>query len=412
MKNMKVWMKYLIGVVIGVLAAVFLPWNNITGSSIITFITELCIRFGRYLVVPLIFTTAIVSINKLRLSSLVLKTSVWTFSIIILSSLLLTVVGLFSVLIVKLPRIPITVDVTSEIASIDIKGLLTSLLPQSAFQTLLEGSFLLVSFLFAILIGWTCYSDQNTFKIIYNFADACSQLFYKLSSAFSEILSILIIAIMCYWTINFRAAFATGIYTPMIALFIVDFVIIVGIIYPIIVRYVCREPHPYRVLYAGLAPMLIGFISGDENFSLPVSIRHGKESLGIKRRSSGFTYPLFSIFARGGSALVAAISFVLIWRSYSSLKLPFEDIALIFSVCFGLSFLLGNLPSGGAFVLLTIICQTYGKGFENSFLLLKPAMIIICSFSSLFNVATSFFGSYIVAAKTGMVEHHQLFRFI
>ena len=71
---MKVWMKYLIGMVIGVLAAILLPWNNITGSSIITFITELCIRFGRYLVVPLIFTTAIVSINKLRLSNLVLKT--------------------------------------------------------------------------------------------------------------------------------------------------------------------------------------------------------------------------------------------------------------------------------------------------------------------------------------------------
>ena len=174
---MKVWMKYLIGMVIGVLAAILLPWNNITGSSIITFITELCIRFGRYLVVPLIFTTAIVSINKLRLSNLVLKTSIWTFAIIVISSLLLTVIGLVSVLIVKLPRIPITVDVTTEIASIDIKSLLLSLFPQSAFQTLENGTFLLVSFLFALMIGWTCYSDQNTFKPIYNLAYASSQLF-------------------------------------------------------------------------------------------------------------------------------------------------------------------------------------------------------------------------------------------
>lgn len=409
---MKVWVKYLIGIVIGVLAAILLPWNNVTGSSIITFITDLCIRFGRYLVIPLVFTTAIVSINKLRFSSLVGKTCLWTFSIIILSSLLLTAIGLVSVLIVKLPRIPITVDVTNEIASIDIKSLLSSLFPLSAFQTLQEGSFILASFIFALMIGWTCYSDQNTFKNLYNLLDSASQLFYRLSSGFSEVLSILIIAIMCYWTITFRSAFSTGIYTSMIALFIVDFVIIVGIIYPLIVRYVCKEPHPYRVLYAALAPMMIAFISGDENFALPVAIRHGKDSLGIKRRSSGFTFPLFSIFARGGSALVAAISFVLIWRSYSSLKLPFEDVALIFIVCFGLSFLLGNLPTGGAFVLLTILCQTYGKGFETSFLLLKPAMIIICSFSTLFNVATSFFGSYIVAAKTNMVEHHQLFRFI
>lgn len=409
---MKVWMKYFIGAAIGILAAILLPWNNVTGSSIITFISTLCIRFGRYLVVPLIFTTVIVSINKLKMSGLVLKTSLWTGGIIIVSSFILTLIGLFSVVIVKLPRIPITVDVSTEVASIDIKGMLLSLFPNSAFETLMNGSFLLVSFLFAIMIGRTCFSDQNTFKPIYNLADSLSQLFFKLSSVFCEIFSILIIAIMCYWTITFRAAFSTGIYTSMFALFVVDFVIIVGVIYPIIVRYVCREPHPYRVLYAAIAPMLVGFITGDENFVLPVIIRHGKESLGIKRRCGGLTFPLFSIFARGGSALVAAISFVLIWRSYSSLKFPFEDIVLIFSLSFGLSFLLGGIPSGGAFVLLTILCQTYGKGFETSFLLLKPAAIIICSFSTLFNVATTMFGSYIVATKTNLMEHHQAFRFI
>lgn len=409
---MKVWMKYFIGAAIGILAAILLPWNNVTGSSIITFISTLCIRFGRYLVVPLIFTTVIVSINKLKMSGLVLKTSLWTGGIIIISSFILTLIGLFSVVIVKLPRIPITVDVSTEVASIDIKGMLLSLFPNSAFETLMNGSFLLVSFLFAIMIGRTCFSDQNTFKPIYNLADSLSQLFFKLSSVFCEIFSILIIAIMCYWTITFRAAFSTGIYTSMFALFVVDFVIIVGVIYPIIVRYVCREPHPYRVLYAAIAPMLVGFITGDENFVLPVIIRHGKESLGIKRRCGGLTFPLFSIFARGGSALVAAISFVLIWRSYSSLKFPFEDIVLIFSLSFGLSFFLGGIPSGGAFVLLTILCQTYGKGFETSFLLLKPAAIIICSFSTLFNVATTMFGSYIVATKTNLMEHHQVFRFI
>lgn len=409
---MKVWMKYFIGAAIGILAAILLPWNNVTGSSIITFISTLCIRFGRYLVVPLIFTTVIVSINKLKMSGLVLKTSLWTGGIIIVSSFILTLIGLFSVVIVKLPRIPITVDVSTEVASIDIKGMLLSLFPNSAFEALMNGSFLLVSFLFAIMIGRTCFSDQNTFKPIYNLADSLSQLFFKLSSVFCEIFSILIIAIMCYWTITFRAAFSTGIYTSMFALFVVDFVIIVGVIYPIIVRYVCREPHPYRVLYAAIAPMLVGFITGDENFVLPVIIRHGKESLGIKRRCGGLTFPLFSIFARGGSALVAAISFVLIWRSYSSLKFPFEDIVLIFSLSFGLSFLLGGIPSGGAFVLLTILCQTYGKGFETSFLLLKPAAIIICSFSTLFNVATTMFGSYIVATKTNLMEHHQAFRFI
>lgn len=403
-------MKYLIGIIIGVIAALILPIGAINESSLLTFLSDLFIRIGRYLVVPLVFCTLIVSINKLRMANLVFKTFVWTFGIIIVSSFLLTILGLFSVSIVKLPRIPITVDVATEVSSIDIKGLFFSLFPISAFNTLGEGSFLLAAYLFAFMIGWAAYSDQNTFKPIYNLADSFSQLFYKISAFITELMAVFVIAIMCYWTITFRSAFSMGIYSQMIALFTVDFVIIVGLIYPIIVRYVCREPHPYRVLYASITPLIMSFITGDENFVLPIAIRHGKESLGIKRRSAGVTMPLFSIFARGGSALVASVCFILIWRSYSSI--PFDDLSFVFFISFGLSFFLGGIPSGGAFVLLTILCQKYGKGFETSFLLLKPAFVIICSFSSLFDVATAIFGSYIVAEKTKLTERKQIFRFI
>ena len=131
-------------------------------------------------------------------------------------------------------------------------------------------------------------------------------------------------------------------------------IFIIGIVYPVIIRYVCHDPHPYKVLFASVAPMLLAFFSTDSNLVLPMNIRHGKESLGIRRRCSGFTYPLFSVFARGGSSLVATICFILIWRSYSSLNMPFVDVLWIFFASFGLSFLLGGIPSGSVFILLTI----------------------------------------------------------
>lgn len=410
---MKVWIRYLIGIVFGIVAALILPWNNATGSSIIKFITEVCIQFGRYLVVPLVFCTAIVSINKLRISKIVGKTAIWTFSIIVITSFLLTLIGLLSVGIVKLPRIPPTgVEEAAEITSINIGEMIKELFPLSAFSSLGQGGYLLVCFFFAMLIGWFCYSDQNLFKPVLTVSDSFSNLFFKISSFFSDILSILVIALMCYWTIQFKGSLQRGIFGPMIALFTIDFLIIVGLIYPLAVRYICREQHPYKILYASIAPMLMGFISGDENFTLPILIRHGKDSLGIRRRSGGTVLPLFSIFARGGSSLVATVSFVIIWRSYSSLSLPFQDIISIFFISFLLSFFLGNLPSGGAFVLLTILCQKFGKGFETSYNLLAPAFIIICSFSTLIDTATAMFGTYIVADKTNMAEHRQVFRFI
>ena len=408
---MKVWIKYLIGVAFGVLAAFILP-GNAAFSNAVAFLTELFIRVGRYVVVPLIFTSAIVSINKLRTSKLLLKTTWLTALIIVVSSLILTAVGLLSILIVKLPRIPITVDVATDVFQLDIKGLILSMFPYSGFDALREGSFLLVCLIFAFIIGWESASEETAFKPVFALSDSLSNLFYNISNFFTEIMSVLCIAIVCYWTINFRTVIEPGIFTPMIIMFIVDLVIIAGIIYPVILHFVCHDPHPYKVLYASIAPMILSFFSGDSNLVIPLANRHCRESLGIRRRCRGFTYPLFTIFARGGTALVSTISFILIWRSYSSLSIPMTDILWIFGLSFGFSFLLGGIPSGGAFILLTILCSKYARGFETSFLLLKPASLVICSFAALFDTITAMFGTYIVAVKTKMIEHHSITHFI
>ena len=412
MKYMKVWIKYLIGIALGVITALLLPADSVSAASVITFLTDLFVRFGRYLVVPVVFSSAIIAINKLRTSKILLKSTAWTSGFIVVSSLMLALVGLLSILIVKLPRIPITNELAGEVTGIDVKSLILCLFPDSAFSALKEGSFLLVSFLFGCLIGWESASDLTAFKPVFVLADSFSQLFYHVSVFFTELMAVFSIAIMCNWTITFRTAFATGIYTPLIVMLLCDFILIAGVIYPIIIRFVCHDPHPYRVLYASLAPMMLAFISGDTNLVLPLTIRHGKESLGIKRRSSGFTYPLFSVFARGGSALVVIISFIMIWRSYTALAISFSDISWLFFTAFGLSFLLGAIPRGGAFILLTIICTKYGKGFETSYLLLQPAAVIMCSFATLLDTVTAMFGSYVVSVKTKMVEHHKIHHFI
>ena len=409
---MKVWIKYLIGVALGVLAAFILPTENAAFANAVSFLTELFIRIGRYVVVPLRFTSAIVAVSKLRTSKLLLKTTWLTVLIIVASSLILTLVGLISILLVKLPRIPITVDVATEAFNLNVKGLILSLFPYSGFEAVMEGSFLLVCLIFAFIIGWESASEETTFKPVFVISDSFSNLFYNIAAFFTEIMSILCIAIVCYWTMDFRNVIEPGIYTPMIIMFIVDFIVVAGIIYPIILHFVCHDPHPYKVLFASIAPLILSFFGGDSNLVIPLANRHLRDSLGIRRRCRGFTYPLFAIFARGGSALVTTISFILIWRSYSSLSIPMSDILWIFGLSFGLSFLLGGIPSGGAFVLLTILCSKYARGFETSFLLLKPASVIICSFAALFDTLTAMVGTYIVAVKTKNIEHHSITHFI
>ncbi len=409
---MKVWLKFLIGSILGAICALVLPFENKALFSFLELVTEIVIRFGRYMVIPLMFFTAVIAFNRLRDTKLLIKTGYWIGGVIVASSFLLTIVGLISILIARIPRIPITVEKIPEIASLHIDDLLKSLFPFSAFDTLNNGTFLLSAYFFAMLVGTASTSDPVLFRPITQLADSLSKLMYKITVLFTEMFSVGMIAILCSWTIQFKDIILSGVYNPLILVILIDFVVVAGIIYPLILKYLCHDPHPYKVLYASICSLITAFFSGDSNLVLPLNIRHGKESLGIRRRINGVSQPLFSIFARGGSALVTTVSFIVIWRSYSSLNIPFLDILWITFVSFGISFLLGGFPGGGAFISLTVLCTLYSKGFETGFLLLKPAAPILCSFAAAFDVLTAMFGSYIVAVKTKLIEHHNIKHFI
>ncbi|MBR7064460.1 MAG: dicarboxylate/amino acid:cation symporter, partial [Treponema sp.] len=314
---MKLWIKYLIGIVLGFLLSLVLPSHSGSVESIVGAITDFVIRFGRYCVVPLLFFSAVTAVNKLRISKSLGKTLSWTFLIIVVSTVLLICLALVSALLVRLPRIPITAEKVEQIQKIDFAHLVQSLFPFSSFESLSNGAFLLSPFLLAVLVGSASASDQVTFKSIIVLFDSLSKLFYNVAVFFMEMLAIGMIAIMTHWMINSRAVLLGGTFTPLIVMLFVNFLIIAFGLYPLILRYICPEINPYRVLYASTCSTLVSFFSGDVNLVFPINIRTGKESLGIRRGVNGITFPLFSIFARGGSAFICVIGFVAIWRSYA-----------------------------------------------------------------------------------------------
>ena len=404
---MKIWLKYLIGVILGVCSALILPLDSLHGATLLSFITEIVIRVGRYALVPLLFFSSIMAIYRLNDAKLIAKTSIWTWCVIIGSSLLLTILGFVSIVLVKLPRIPIITEKVSQIDTINIQNLLRQIVPFSSFESIVQGNFLLPCFIFALIVGFGCCMEHSNIKPVLSLTDSLSELFFNISTIVTDIMSIGIIAIMCNWTISFRSVIHSGVFTPLIIMLTVDFIIVVGIIYPLIVRGICKGGKPLKVLNASIVPFITAFFSGDTNLTLPVNMRLGKEKLGIRQRTNSFVYPMFSIFARGGSALTVIICFVVIWRSYSTLNIEFFDMLWISLTAFLLSFLLGNMPTGGTFIALTVLCTMYGRGMETGYLLLKPASAIIGSFAALFDAATAMFGTYIVANNTKTIERHR-----
>ena len=409
---MRIWLKYLIGIAIGLISALVFSPSTVQGQAALDFIVEIAVRFGRYALLPVLFFSVSISFFKLRDEKLLTKASAWTFGVIFSSSFALMLLGLVSALAIKLPRIPITTEKASEVSSFAWQTLITKLFPFSGFESLMDGAYLLPCFIFAGLAGAGPASDKNASKAAVGLFDSLSKVFYIVLSFFIEIFAVGMIAVMCRWTLDFISAVSSGVYNGLIIMLTADLFIVAFIIYPLILRFLCHEMHPYKVLYASICPFLVAFFSGDTNLALVLNLRHGKESLGIKRRINAFSFPLFSIFGRGGAALIQAAGFVLILRSYSSLGIPVLDVLWIAGVSFLLSFALAEIPLGGPFAAITSMCLLYGRGFESGYLLLKNAVPVICAYAAGIDALTAMFGSYIIAVKTKMIHHQELRKFI
>ncbi|MCR5172537.1 MAG: dicarboxylate/amino acid:cation symporter [Treponema sp.] len=409
---MKVWIKYLIGIALGLAAAFIIPSANPAATAVISAASEFAIRAARYTVLPLMFFGVSMAVFKLRNSNQLTKTALWTIGAILGTTLILTVLGLISILIFKLPRIPITGEKMTDLPSIVLKKMIMQILPYSGFNSIADGAYLLPCFIFAGFAGAGCTTDQVASKPLVSFLDSAAKVCYSIMTFFIEWVSIGMIAIACYWMVSAKAIFASRIYTPLILMLTIDFILAIALIYPLIIRFLCNDLHPMHVLFASITPILAAFFSADSNMSLPVNLRHARESLGQHQQAADVSVSLFSIFGRGGSALVTAICFVTILRSYSSLGFTAFDVVWIFITTFAISLVLGAIPQGGTFVALTVLCTMYSRGFEAGYLLLKPAAPILCSFAAAFDAASAMFGSYVVAVKTKQFEHVELKHYI
>ncbi|MCI6442610.1 dicarboxylate/amino acid:cation symporter [Treponema sp.] len=409
---MKLWLKYLIGIGVGLVLALILPPSSVQSQATLDFIVDLVIRVGRYTLVPVLFFSVAVSAFKLRDEKQLYRTTAWTLGVIVASSLGLMLLGLIAALMIKLPRIPITTEKISEVVPFTWRTLVTRIFPHSGFEALIDGVYLFPCFVFAFLAGAGSASDLNASKSAVSLFDSLSKVFYIVMSFFTEILAVGMIAVMFRWTLDFIATVKTGVFNSLILMLFVLLLLVAFVIYPVILRFFCHELHPYKVLYAGVCPFITAFFSGDTNLALALHLRHGKESLGIKRRVNAFAFPLFSILGRGGAALVQTISFVLILRSYSSLGIPVTDVFWIGGISFLLSFALAGIPCGGPFIAVTAMCLIYGRNFDSGYLLLKNAAPVICAFAAGIDALTAIFGSYIVAVKTKTVHHQELRKYI
>lgn len=104
---MKIWIKLLIGSLIGLAAGFFIP---VQAQGVFDSVSSLLIGIGRYALFPFIFFSLGIGTSELRQEKRLLRVYFSIFKYLVLSAGLLIIIGTLSVLVFPPERIPITIE--------------------------------------------------------------------------------------------------------------------------------------------------------------------------------------------------------------------------------------------------------------------------------------------------------------
>jgi len=410
---MKIWIKFLIGAVLGLVIGLLLPDSEKVYAALV-WLEKLAIGAGRYAVIPVLVFALTISVYELRMDDQFWPMVLKNFLVIIAVSVFVIFSGIVVTTIFSPERIPIETIEQTEVLGLNVAENITDIFPSNMFSVLAGGgSYLFPVCVFAFFLGIGLSYDKNYTKPVISLIDSLSRIFYHIVSFFTEILGFILIVLAAFWAVRFHSVWEAKVFKELILMLGIFSVVLCFGILPLFLYLLKPRVNPWRILYGFLGPAIAAFFSGDVNFSVPVLMRHTKENFGIRRRSSALSLALFSTFCRCGSAMVAVAAFIVIIKSYSYLRIAPSVLFLIGFQALLISFVLARHPGEGAFIALAALCLSYSGGeYSAGYLILKPLAFYLVAIGTFIDVMLSAFGTYVIAKLNGFIEEKNLVHFI
>jgi Na+/H+-dicarboxylate symporter len=404
---MKIWMKYVVGALLGAALALVLPVEDQWLRGVLDFLFELSIRIGTYAMLPLVFFGVPVAVFELNEDGEFWRSVGRTLLILVAAVAAMTVVGVVVAAAVRPARIPLVADAASTAKAAGFRELLLSVFPGSPLAALSSGRTLLPAFFLAVVVGLALSHDKPATKPVLLLFDALSRIFYQINAFLVEFLGVLVIAVTTRNVLELRAAPSSEVYRPLLLTVGIEAAVVAFAVLPAALYFLGGKKNPYRTLYALLAPSLAALVSGDLYFPLGSLMKHAKESLGARRRCNALTIPLAAVFGRAGTALIASTAFIVVLSSYSSIGVSLGSLLWILGAAPLTTLLLGASPGKGTTTALMTLCALYGRGFENGYLIVAPIALPLVILGAFLDALWAGCATLLVARRGGQAQEKE-----
>jgi Na+/H+-dicarboxylate symporter len=362
----------------------------------------LALRAGRYAAAPLVVFSLTIALYELRREGQLLALIGKTLLVILVTSVVVLGAGIGLCRLFPVGRIPVFAENAGGSLAIPLGETALELLPANMLAVLVSDSpflFPLCIFAFVMAVGLSAADAATVSKPVLSAFDALSRVFFHVAAFISEILGFALIVLAAAFAFRYREMLKTNVFetivVPLLAVTLfLSFIVLPALLYLLKPR---SRRSPWSKVYGALASAIAAFFSGDIHFTLPILTYLNRENLGVRRRVNAVSTMLFTTIGRSGSAMIAAASFIVILKSYSSIEITFAQTVQIGIRALFLSFVLGRNSADGAFAALAVLCLWAPKGFETGYLILRPVSFFLISCGALIDAMAASLGSYAVS---------------
>ena len=354
---MKLWMKILIGLVLGIIIGPFL------GDKVeyLKPVGTIFLNLINMLVVLLVFSSMTIGITSIHDPKKLGRVGLKTLLLYFITTVIAIVFGLFFASLIK-PGVGINLGGASEIVMEDmpkISQVLLDIIPTNPVSSLASGNILQI-IVFSLFLGVAINFCGDKGRPVLRFLEALSEIMYKMTSIVMEFAPYGVLSIMAWvagsYGLDILMPLAKFLFCNYIAC-IAHSVVVFGFILLVLAR--LNPIHFFRGMGDAIA---FAFSTNSSSATLPVSLHCLQKNLGVSKNIASFVLPLGATVNMNGAAIFQAITALFVAQAYG-IHLGWQSLITIVVTATLSAIGSAGIP-GTSLIMLSVVLSSVGLPLE------------------------------------------------
>jgi DAACS family dicarboxylate/amino acid:cation (Na+ or H+) symporter len=359
---MKLWVKILIALVLGVIAGTLLGPYAIYLKPIGTIFLSLI----NMIIVLLVLASMTVGITSIHDPKKLGRVGIKTLFLYLMTTAMAICIGLFFAYVIKpgaeLHLVATGIQTVQQPATIG--EILLSTVPSNPISAMVQGNFMQI-IVFAIFLGISINLSGAKGRPLMAFFESLADVMYRMTAIVMEFSPIGVFAIMAWVAGSFGVAVLLPLLKFLVAYYLACAAHVL-IVFCGMIKFLARlSPWPF---FRGMGDaIMVAFSTCSSSATLPVSMHCVEKNLGISKNITNFVLPLGSTVNMNGAAIFQAMSALFIAQAYQ-IDLSLQSVLTIVVTATLSAIGAAGVPGTG-FIMLSVVISSAGLPIEGLALL-------------------------------------------